>query len=110
MRWGGGQSFSRALIAVILTLAMAYLLLLARGASANVLWGYWEVGRQVSRPTATPTVTATPSATASPTATATATPACLQEFDLCENDSQCCSPLFCQNQVPDPPPFVFVCI
>ena len=51
-------------------------LTLIRNASANVLWGYWEVGPQVSRPTETATATttpATPTATSTATATATAT-------------------------------------
>ena len=70
----------------IATLILALLLggVLLQNASANVLWGYWEVGPQVSRPTpteiptgtSTATTTATATSTATSTRTATPTPGC----------------------------------
>jgi hypothetical protein len=54
---GRGKTTRRALVAIFVTVLLIDVLTLVRGASANVLWGYWEVGPQISRPTPTPTAT-----------------------------------------------------
>ena len=73
---GQWKTARRAVVAIFVTVLLIDVLTLIRSASANVLWGYWQIGPQVSQPTQTPTATvsSTCTATASPTATSTATP------------------------------------
>ncbi len=75
MRFRRGRAVRHALVAIFVMALLIDALTLIRNASANVLWGHWEVGPQVSRPTATATAPATPTATSSATATASPTPA-----------------------------------
>jgi hypothetical protein len=70
---GRGKTVSRVFVAIFLTVLLIDVFTLIRNASANVLWGYWEVGPQVSQPTTVETPTMTASATATSTATASAT-------------------------------------
>jgi hypothetical protein len=72
---GRGKTVRRVFVAIFVAVLFIDVLTLIRSASANVLWGYWEIGPQVSRPTptASSTGTATPTSTATSTGTATAT-------------------------------------
>jgi hypothetical protein len=62
MRLGRGKAARSGFVAIFVMVLVIEVFTLIRSASANVLWGYWQVGPQVSRPTesATPTATPTP--------------------------------------------------
>jgi hypothetical protein len=60
MRLEGGRAVRLAFVAIFVTVLLLDMFTLIRSASANVLWGYWQIGRRVSPPTETATPTATP--------------------------------------------------
>jgi len=106
MRRHRGNPFGRALPALILAILFADAFVLIHGASANVLWGHYEVGPQAEptvteiatmTPTATATAAASTTATPTPTATATTVACFPSESGACPNcvDSTCNS--LCQG-------------
>jgi hypothetical protein len=60
MRFKRGRTVRSGLVAIFVMALLIDVLTLSRSVSANVLWGYWEVGPRVSPATATPTATPTP--------------------------------------------------